>query len=201
MCSAIAGDRKRGVGILNNELYIGVRVWNRSRRVKADEGRDAVERRQEADHVRAEVPELRIIDDALWRRVKDRQQLQANRIGARVAEGIEASKAQRTGRRSQYLFTGMLKCTNCGANFVVAGASQSYVCATRAFGGLSACSNSERVPRLELESALMEALQAKLLGPEYMDLFASEVRKIMADEAKGSETEADTRRQARSAQC
>ena len=36
--SAIAGDAKHGIGILNNELYVGRMVWNRSLDV-ADEAR------------------------------------------------------------------------------------------------------------------------------------------------------------------
>jgi hypothetical protein len=76
----------------------------------------------------------------------------------------------------------------------VAGTSQSYVCATRAFGGLAACYNSERVPRLELEAGLMEAMKAKLLGAEYLELFAQEVRSPLAEEARGAVTEADAQR-------
>ena len=32
--STIYGNRERGIGILNNELYVGRRVWNRQRFVK-----------------------------------------------------------------------------------------------------------------------------------------------------------------------
>lgn len=36
MPSALAGDFKRGIGILNNELYRGIRVWIRTQRWKSD---------------------------------------------------------------------------------------------------------------------------------------------------------------------
>jgi site-specific DNA recombinase len=41
MCSAIAGDPKRGIGILNNDIYRGIVVWNRARwlRSAADSGK------------------------------------------------------------------------------------------------------------------------------------------------------------------
>ena len=40
----------------------------------------------------------------------------------------------------------------------------------------------------------MAGIKTKLLGAEYLELFATEVRKLMAEEARGEVTEADTRR-------
>jgi site-specific DNA recombinase len=129
MCSAIAGDAKRGVGILNNELYRGVRIWDRSQRVKEENGNDSFDRRPESDYVRARVPALRIVSDEVWERVKARQRAQSERIGARVKAGLTREEARRTGKRPQYVFSGLCKCGLCRSNFVVSGPSQSYVCA------------------------------------------------------------------------
>lgn len=69
--STIYGNWRRGTGILNNELYLGRIVWNRQRYVN-----DPVTHKRVAplnlmtELVIQEVPELRIVDDGLWRDVK-----------------------------------------------------------------------------------------------------------------------------------
>ncbi len=71
--TAIRGHRARGTGILNNELYIGRLVRNRLRYVKDPRTGRRVSRRNDPDAwVTEDVPDLRIIDDALWGRVKAR---------------------------------------------------------------------------------------------------------------------------------
>ena len=63
-----------GTGILNNELYIGRLVWNRLRYVKDPVTGKRVSRpNMENDWIIREVPELRIVDQGLWDRVKLRQ--------------------------------------------------------------------------------------------------------------------------------
>ena len=132
--------------------------------------------------------------DELWERVKARQREQSARVGARVKAGLTVGEARRTGRPPQYIFSGLCKCELCKSNFVVSGPSQSYVCATRAFGGLSACPNTERVPRVRLESGLLEAIKQKLLDPEYQQLFADEVRQLLSDDARHQDAEREARR-------
>lgn len=64
---ALRGHAKRGTGILNNELYIGRLVWNRQRYIKDPRTGKRVSRINPASElIVTEVPELRIIDDALW---------------------------------------------------------------------------------------------------------------------------------------
>jgi hypothetical protein len=73
--STIYGNGKRGTGILNNELYIGRLVWNRLRYVKnPDTGKRVSRLNPEAEWMRKEVPELRIVSDDLWTAAKSRQQ-------------------------------------------------------------------------------------------------------------------------------
>jgi site-specific DNA recombinase len=72
--STINGNRERGTGILNNELYIGRLVWNRLRYAKDPETRRRRSRPNGRDQtVSVEVPDLRIVPDELWTAVKDRQ--------------------------------------------------------------------------------------------------------------------------------
>ena len=74
---------ERGTGILNNELYIGRLVWNRLRFIKDPQTGKRVSRLNPASAwVTKEVPELRIVDQALWDQVKARQAaLQGTRAG------------------------------------------------------------------------------------------------------------------------
>ena len=113
-------------------------------------------------------------------------------MGARAKAGLTVGEAH--GPAPQYIFSGLCKCELCKSNFVVSGPSQSYVCATRAFGGLSACPNTERVPRVRLESGLLEAIKQKLLDPEYQQLFADEVRQLLSDDARHQDAEREARR-------
>ena len=60
--STIHGNRQRGTGILNNELYVGRLVWNRLRYMKDPETGKRVSRlNPETDWIIQDVPELRII--------------------------------------------------------------------------------------------------------------------------------------------
>ena len=71
--STIYGNWRRGTGLLNNELYVGRRIWNRQRFVKDPRTGKRIARLNSASAwVVKDVPELRIIDDALWLAVKAR---------------------------------------------------------------------------------------------------------------------------------
>src|SRR5512144_2554802 len=79
----------RGTGILNNELYVGRLVWNRQRFIKdPDTGKRVSRPNPESEWVIHDVPELRIIDDDLWRRVKERQRALAYKPGERGANPL-----------------------------------------------------------------------------------------------------------------
>lgn len=71
--TTIRGHRARGTGLLNNELYRGILVWNRQHFVKNPEtGKRQARMNPEALWVRKEVPALRIIDETLWQAAKAR---------------------------------------------------------------------------------------------------------------------------------
>ena len=72
--STINGNRERGTGILNNELYIGRLIWNRLRYIKDPSTGKRVSRlNPESEWVLQNVPDLRIIEQDLWDAVKARQ--------------------------------------------------------------------------------------------------------------------------------
>lgn len=65
--STLHGNRERGTGILNNELYIGRQIWNRLNYAKDPDTGKRISRLNPAeDWVISDVPELRIIEQSLW---------------------------------------------------------------------------------------------------------------------------------------
>jgi site-specific DNA recombinase len=89
--TTIRGHVCRGNGVVNNELYAGVLVWNRQRFIKdPNTGKRVSRLNPEAKWIRTEVPELRIVDDELWQRVKLRQVELARRRHLRI--GIHRSQ-------------------------------------------------------------------------------------------------------------
>ncbi len=93
-------------------------VWNRLRYVKDPATGKRVSRlNPEAERITHDVSDLRIVEDALWDRVKTRQ----GEIDATPAvQGIKQSRFWEK-RRSTHLLTGKLVCGTCGGTVVAAG--------------------------------------------------------------------------------
>jgi DNA invertase Pin-like site-specific DNA recombinase len=108
--STIHGNRERGTGILNNELYIGRLVWNRLRYVKdPDTGKRVSRQNPDASLIVKDVPQLRIIAQELWDRVKARQ----GALSLKQADTAEAGRKVPgfwDRRRPRTLFSGLMKC-------------------------------------------------------------------------------------------
>jgi site-specific DNA recombinase len=112
--STIHGNPKRGVGILNNELYVGRLVWNRLRYLKdPDTGKRVSRLNPEAEWVIQEVPELRIVDQEVWEAVKARQQTLAYEPPAPGENTLNER------RRPKHLFAGLVKCGCCGGGYTM----------------------------------------------------------------------------------
>ncbi len=70
--STLHGNRERGTGILNNELYVGRQIWNRLQYVKdPDTGKRTSRLNPLEDWVVTDVPGLRIIPQDLWDAAKN----------------------------------------------------------------------------------------------------------------------------------
>jgi hypothetical protein len=168
--SAISGDVTRGIGILNNDLYRGHVVWNRMRWLRS--ATDSSKRRcvpnPQNEWIVRDDDSLRIVSQDLWDEVKRRQQRRAATVGADVKAGVRRDRAARTGREPKYAFSGLLRCADCGSNFVMAGKDH-YACASRAYGGTTACDNDAYLRRSEIEPGLAAGIKRKLTVPEVFD--------------------------------
>lgn len=165
--SAIYGDKVRsGVGILNNPLYIGRVIWNRSEWVRdPDSGKRKRKERPQSEWIVREDESLRIVPMELW----DAAQ---RRIMASTMHGGSRGKA-----RPKTLFGGLLRCGSCGGS-VVAVNAHSYGCAAHRDRGGVVC-QGVLVSRSKTERLLVEDLQADMLSPLRLSQLHSDVRELL----------------------
>jgi site-specific DNA recombinase len=170
--STIHGSAERGIGILHNELYIGRLIWNRQRFLKdPDTGKRVSRMNPLSEWIIKHVPELRIIDDDLWQAVK------ARHAGIhRKWKAGESDGRFNQFRRPKYLFSGLTKCGECGAGFIVH--SREFL---GCFGARDrgTCTNRLRISRLEVEARVLDALKTKLLRKDFFEEFCREFAKEM----------------------
>jgi site-specific DNA recombinase len=113
------------------------------------------------------VPELRIIDDALWHPVKARQA----RLRHELAGGAHLVRA----RRPVYLFSGLTRCASCGYGYVVSNRNR-LMCSGARDRGI--CGNRLTIAREEVEARVLRAIQTRLWR---VDLFDAYCRRLMSE--------------------
>ncbi len=151
--SALYGSPAKGSGVLNNELYRGRYIWNRSRWVKDPDTRQRQRIARPCDEWQIEKrPELRIIDDAGWNAARVRMDSPRHAGGRRGRGGIPTT-----------LFGGLLRCGICGGA-VIAASARDYACATRKDRGVAVCAGIA-ARREEVDRVLIEHLQHEVLAP------------------------------------
>ena len=169
--STIYGDMSDGLGLLNNELYIGRYVWNRSMWLKdPDSGKRRRRKREEGEYAVTLLPELQIISSDLWQKVKERQMAIRLRTTA-MREAMQNTKTR--SRTGKYLFSGLLECGCCGASYTMCGA-HSYGCAANVNRGEAVCANRTRLSKKLLETKVLSLIQNDLLSEEAVQLFIKE---------------------------
>jgi len=160
--STIAGDYRRSTGILNNEFYIGQILWNRHRYIpNPDTGKRVPRYNPRSLWVRQPAPQLRIVSQILWDRVKQRQQeqLQDRLCKPRIAEAQKRGKVHYRHHFPKHLLSGLLRCGCCGSGFVIR-RHDDYGCASLENRGT--CNNGLRVPRKILEDRVLTMLKVLL---------------------------------------
>ncbi|APX17652.1 resolvase [Phaeobacter inhibens] len=164
--STIYGNRERGTGILNNELYIGRQVWNRLRYIKNPETGKRVSRPNPEDKwVITDVPDLRIIDQSLWDKVKTQQ-------------GVYNRKDKPLHKRNRptYLLSHLVKCGCCGGGFAMHNQTR-LACSTAKSKGT--CRNGLTIKREDLEQTVLNALNKNLMDERLVAAFCAEYTKRM----------------------
>jgi DNA invertase Pin-like site-specific DNA recombinase len=174
--TAIYGTPRLGTGILNNPLYAGRYVWNRFAWIRDPETGKRIPRlRPETDWIAKDVPELRIVPDELWQRVKARQ--------ADIAGRCQSRQGGYAGHHPKYLLSGLLRCGGCHAHYIIRSRNR-YVCSFNLNRGSEICSNILSVGRLPLERRVVEFLRDKLCTKENLAYLVDRVQGVIQERLK-----------------
>lgn len=166
--TTIRPDRTRGNGLLQNQLYIGRLIHNRTSKVMEPISRKTRIRPNPPEAwVIEEVPHLRIVEQALWQRVQE---------GLRRHSGIPAAKA----RRARHMFSGLGVCGSCGGPWNIKTA-KFWGCGSRQEG--SGCSNNRLISTDSYEARVLEGLRERMLDPELVSIFVKEYHEEFARRA------------------
>ena len=139
-----------------------MRVYNRrSFKKHPDTAKRSGRINPESDWLREPVPELRLLDDALWSAVQDRQKT------------ISEQPAQ-FGRKPKRLLSGLMKCSLCGSGMTLNG--QKFACSAARERGT--CKNTKIIAAKTIEARVLDGIAAKLLAPEAI---AAAVKAVQAD--------------------
>ena len=168
--STIIGNRKRGTGILNNQLYVGKRIWNRLCYRRDPNTRKRVSQlNPREDWLIVEVPDLRIMEDQPWMNV---QALQEDRSRPTCHDKGPAPDWRH--RRPKHLFSGLIKCATCGGGMTLISRVY-YGCAANRNKGT--CKNRLTLRLDRLEETVLRGLQENLVTPELTEVFVREYTK------------------------
>ena len=172
--TTIRGQADRGTGLLNNTLYVGRLSWNRCSYVKDPRtGKRVAQVNDRSQWEEVEIPELRILDQAVWDATKARQATTQFEIG-RSGVGNALNRAH----RQRFLLSGLLTCGVCGGGYTVIGRDR-YGCATRR--GKGVCSNGHTITRQRIETRVLDGLKHRLLAPDLVAEFLAAYAEAMAE--------------------
>jgi site-specific DNA recombinase len=167
--STIHGNPQRGTGILNNELYIGRLVWNRLRYGKdPDTGKRVSRLNPPSEWVIQDVPALRIVEQELWDRAKERQRSLAFEP---CEENDGAANLMLVRRRPKHLFAGLVRCGCCTSSYTQISKDLLGCTAARSKG---TCANRLNIRRDTLEASVLASLRTHLMAPELFKEFCEE---------------------------
>jgi DNA invertase Pin-like site-specific DNA recombinase len=159
--STLYGDRKRKNGILQNQLYIGKLIFNRTRKIVDPRTRKALIRpNPESEWLIEDVPELRIVDDQLWQAVQDM-------LGAVQTRRPEQS------RRPKHMLSGIVRCGVCDGAWTIIG-TERWGCSRHREGGRAACGNNRTISTGQMEARVLHGLQQHMLDPDLIEIYVRE---------------------------
>ena len=165
--STINGNRERGTGVINNELYAGRLVWNRLHYLKDPRTGKRVSRQNAPDTLIVhDVPDLRIVPQNLWDAAKQRQDTPSRR-----PQPANRKPAFWERQRPRYLVTGLTKCGVCGSSYVKISANL-FGCAGARDRGT--CDNRLNIRTEALENTILDLLKTRLMEPQLFKAFCEE---------------------------
>src|SRR5262249_15717567 len=148
---------------LRNRRYVGKIVWNTRRKVRVPgTGKRVFKPRPQSEWVTVDAPHLRIVSDERFAGVQRRFEITQKLWGGEV-KGLARGQ-----QRQVYLFSGLLRCGECGGSITLVGgraktSRSEYGCSLHAQRGDAICTNDLLIRRDHLENQLISGLEAHVL--------------------------------------
>jgi site-specific DNA recombinase len=177
--------------ILQNELYVGVYVRNKVRKVRNPNNGKRVPRPAPAeDLVTVQMPHLRIVDQDLWDAAQRVRQERAHKHGVKR---IEVERP--TIPRLPHPFMGLFRCAECGGKMITCGRGREkgdrYLSCSAAHWRRQ-CSHTKSYSLIRLSKLTSEKMHAHLTDPDFVNERAKERAKELARLEREANTERDT---------
>lgn len=180
--------------ILDNPIYIGVSIWNKSR-FETDPDTGKVKRRPnpESEWIRREQPKLKMIDRAVWDRCQSRRR--ALKEKNREVQSVQGPQA-RYAPPHKYLFSSLLVCGVCDSTYIIKDSKPParYGCGGHHAGGKHLCGNTLKVQRELVEQKLLAGIADELFSDEAIAIFRRELVRTMAERKRKARPEAEAAR-------
>jgi hypothetical protein len=157
--------------VVHNDVYRGMNIWNK--RKQSDRwGQRACRLRPEADWIRADVPQWRIVSDEEWDAAHWRLE-QAAAVYIRSTDGKRWGRPP-AGVQGKYLLSGLLRCACCGASLTV-GSAWAFVVtdpATTARNAVTAVLRSQIVDTIVQQHDHLRRMARRLSAYTTLDKYA-----------------------------
>jgi site-specific DNA recombinase len=177
------------VKILQNDLYVGVYVRNKVRKIRNPNNGKRVPRAADPDElVTVAVPQYRIVDQDLWDAAQKVRRERASKFGKRHVE-------RATVHRFNHPFMGLFRCADCGGKMIICGRGKNkddrrIVCAASHWR--RQCSHSKSYSLLRLSKLASERMHGHLTDPDFVNERARERAKHLDRMVKEFGSERDT---------
>jgi site-specific DNA recombinase len=174
--------------ILQNKRYIGKLTWNRRQWYRDPlTKKKKYKTRPEAEWITHDRPEIRIVDDLLWKRVQ-------LRIGRREKRDLGTPRHRE--ERSPSPLSGLLWCGCCGSRMTVAGGGKgglyrNFKCAANHVKGAEVCGNSTGIAEVKTLagiSSLLSSGLALLDQRQAFQRFTSTFRRLLSERTRATAT-------------
>ena len=173
--STINGNRRRGTGLLQNELYAGRLAWNKVRMVKdPDTGKRISRPNPKSEWQVTDTPDLAIIPPKLFEAAQKQKE----------ARGVTHPNQQ---RRPRHMLSGLLRCGTCGAGMSTNGKDKSGRIRIRCSAATESgtCPDPKTFYLDTVEKAVLSGLTAEMRRPdviaEYVRTYHEERKRLSAE--------------------
>jgi len=164
--------------MVRRERYRGILIWGKKEKTYRGGTKVRISRAED-EWIRAEAPELRIIDDELWDAVQARRDERKRMTGSTAY-----------GPKPKYLLSGLGRCGECGGPMrsdsgkIGSQTIRVYNCAWHRDRGASVCRNGLRRPVKAVDAAVVEWIRVNLLDEDMISNVVQELRERLGNRAK-----------------